>query len=51
MQIETLQSLDALLELDRLEGVEPDSQLITESRSLTATLKIRAMPAMPKVAF
>ena len=48
---ETLQSLNALLELDRLEGVEPDSQLVAESRSLTASLKIRAMPAMPKVTF
>jgi len=50
-RFETLQSLNALLELDRLEGVEPDAQLVTESRSLTASLKIRAMPAMPKVAF
>jgi tetratricopeptide (TPR) repeat protein len=37
----------SLIELDRLEGVEPALDIVEESRSLLARLKIRAVPAVP----
>jgi hypothetical protein len=37
----------SLIELDRLEGVEPPLEMVNESRSLLASLKVRAVPPMP----
>ena len=37
----------SLIELDRLEGVEPAIDIVEENRSLLARLKIRAVPAVP----
>lgn len=42
----TLTSL-SLIELDRLEGVEPPHEIVTESRSLLSSLKVRAVPSVP----
>jgi class 3 adenylate cyclase/tetratricopeptide (TPR) repeat protein len=42
----TLTSL-SLIELDRLEGVEPPLEMVTESRSLLSSLKVRAVPPVP----
>jgi class 3 adenylate cyclase/tetratricopeptide (TPR) repeat protein len=40
-------TLLSLIELDRLEGVEPAHEIVTESRALLATLKVRAVPPVP----
>jgi hypothetical protein len=40
----TMLSLD---ELDRLEGVEPPSERVHESRALLSSLKVRAVPPVP----
>ena len=40
-------SLLSLIELDRLEGIEPPLDVVTESRSLLGSLKVRAVPAVP----
>ena len=37
----------SLIELDRLEGIEPPIEMVTESRSLLASLKVRAVPPVP----
>jgi len=37
----------SLIEIDRLEGVEPPHEMVTESRSLLASLKVRAVPPVP----
>ena len=37
----------SLIELDRLEGVEPPLEMVTESRSLLGNLKVRAVPPVP----
>ncbi len=37
----------SLIELDRLEGVEPPQEMVDESRAAIAHLKIRALPATP----
>jgi class 3 adenylate cyclase/tetratricopeptide (TPR) repeat protein len=37
----------SLIELDRLEGVEPALDIVEESKVLLARLKIRAVPAVP----
>jgi len=37
----------SLIELDRLEGVEPALDIVEESKGLLARLKIRAVPAVP----
>ena len=37
----------SLIELDRLEGVEPPLEMVSESRSLLASLKVRAVPPFP----
>jgi tetratricopeptide (TPR) repeat protein len=42
----TLTSL-SLIELDRLEGVEPPLELVDDSRSLLASRKVRAVPPVP----
>ncbi len=36
-----------LIELDRLEGIEPPVDTVNESRSLLASLKVRAVPPVP----
>ena len=40
-------TLHALIDLDRLEGVEPASDIVCESRELLSKLKIRALPPTP----
>lgn len=42
----TLTSL-SLIELDRLEGVEPPLDIVNESRALLSSLKVRAVPPVP----
>ncbi len=37
----------SLIELDHLEGVEPPIEMVNESRSLLASLKVRAVPPVP----
>jgi tetratricopeptide (TPR) repeat protein len=37
----------SLIELDRVEGVEPSHAMVTESHSLLSKLKIRAVPSIP----
>jgi len=37
----------SLIELDRLEGVEPSHEMVTENRFMLANLKIRAVPPVP----
>jgi hypothetical protein len=36
-----------LIELDRLEGVEAPQEVLDESRSILAKLKVRAVPRIP----
>jgi len=38
----------SLIELDRLEGVEPALEVVNESRQLLASLKVRAVPPVPQ---
>jgi class 3 adenylate cyclase/tetratricopeptide (TPR) repeat protein len=38
----------SLIELDRLEGVEPPLEIVNESRSLLTNLKVRAVPPLPR---
>jgi tetratricopeptide (TPR) repeat protein len=49
-RFETALTLNAMVELDRLEGVEPPQDLVDESRAAIAALKIRALPAVPAIA-
>ena len=42
-------TLNALIELDRQEGIEPPQEVVDESRAAIAQLKIRALPAMPAI--
>jgi len=44
---ETALTMLSLIELDRLEGVEPPIELVNESRTLLAGFKIRAVPPIP----
>ncbi len=37
----------SLIELDRLEGIEPPIEMLTETRSVLASWKIRAVPPVP----
>jgi tetratricopeptide (TPR) repeat protein len=37
----------SLIELDRLEGIEPPPDLVNESRALLASLEVRAVPPVP----
>lgn len=37
----------SLIEVDRLEGVEPTLEMVNESRTLLANLKVRAVPPVP----
>ena len=48
-RFEVALTLNALIELDRQEGVEPPQELVDESRAAIAQLKIRALPAAPVV--
>src|SRR5258706_14539632 len=43
---ETLTQL-SLIELDRLEGIEPPLEMVAESRERLATFKVRAVPPVP----
>jgi predicted ATPase len=38
----------SLIELDKLEGVEPPLEMVEESRSTLANLKVRAVPPVPR---
>ena len=40
-------TLHSLIEVDRLEGVEPALEMVDESRGLLSKLKIRAIPTLP----
>ena len=42
-------TLNALTELDKLEGVEAPQALVDESRSILAALKVRALPPVPAI--
>jgi tetratricopeptide (TPR) repeat protein len=44
---ETLLTTLSLIELDRLEGVEPPIEMQDESRALLTSLKVRAVPPIP----
>jgi len=44
---ETTLTTLSLIELDRLEGVEPSHEMVTENRCMLASLKIRAVPPVP----
>jgi len=44
---EAMLTVLSLIELDRLEGVEPPIEMQNESRSLLASLKVRAVPPVP----
>jgi class 3 adenylate cyclase/tetratricopeptide (TPR) repeat protein len=48
-RFEVALTLNALIELDRLEGVEPAQEVVDESRAAIADLKIRALPAAPVI--
>jgi tetratricopeptide (TPR) repeat protein len=37
----------SLIEIDRLEGVEPALEMVNDSRALLASLKVRAVPPVP----
>jgi predicted ATPase/class 3 adenylate cyclase len=47
---ETALTVLSLIELDRLEGTEPPAEMVNESTSLLATLRIRAVPPIPHAA-
>jgi class 3 adenylate cyclase/tetratricopeptide (TPR) repeat protein len=47
---EALLTTLSLIELDRLEGVEPPIEMQDESRALLASLKVRAVPPIPTTA-
>jgi len=49
-QFEVVLNLSALIELDKLEGVEPAQEVVDEQRAAIAKLKIRALPALPQIA-
>jgi hypothetical protein len=46
-RFEVALTLNALIELDRFEGVDPPQELIDESGALIAALRIRTLPAVP----
>lgn len=46
-QFETALTLLSLVEIDRLEGIEPPLETVNESRSVLAALKVRAVPPVP----
>jgi class 3 adenylate cyclase/tetratricopeptide (TPR) repeat protein len=46
-RFETMLTTLSLIDLDRLEGIEPPIEMQDESRSLLASLKVRAVPPVP----
>ena len=44
---ETALTMLSLIEIDRLEGVEPTSEMVNESHALLSGLKVRAVPPVP----
>ena len=44
---ETTLTMLSLIELDRLEGVEPPIEMVGESRAALSNLKVRAVPPVP----
>ena len=46
-QFEATLTMLSLIELDRLEGIEPPPEMLTESLSLLASLKVRVVPPVP----
>jgi tetratricopeptide (TPR) repeat protein len=46
-QFEAALTMLTLIELDRLEGVEPAQEVLDESRAILAKLKVRAVPRIP----
>ena len=46
---EVMLTLLALIDLDRLEGVEPSPERVAESNALLSSLKVRAVPPLPHV--
>ena len=49
-RFEVTLTLLAFIRLDRLEGVEPSADAVSESGSLLASLKVRTVPAVPSFA-
>ena len=47
---ETTQTMLSLIELDKLEGVEPPLDIVEESRAALGKLKVRAVPPVPQPA-
>jgi len=43
-------TMHSLIELDRLQGIEPPIEMVNESQSLLARFKVRAAPPLPFVA-
>lgn len=50
-RFEVALTLNALVELDRLEGVDAPQEMVDESRAILAALKVRALPPVPAVSF
>ncbi|HEY8243757.1 MAG TPA: AAA family ATPase [Casimicrobiaceae bacterium] len=48
-RFEVALTLNALIELDRLEGVEAPQEMVDESRAILASLKVRALPPVPAI--
>ncbi len=48
-RFEVLLTLNALIELDRLEGVEPPQEQVDERAAAIAAIKVRALPAIPPI--
>ena len=44
---ETTLTTLSLIEIDRLEGIEPSHEIVSQNRDMLATLKIRAVPPVP----
>jgi tetratricopeptide (TPR) repeat protein len=44
---ETTLTTLSLIEIDRLEGIEPSHEMVAENRNMIANLKIRAVPPVP----
>ena len=48
-RFEVLLTLNALIELDKLEGVEPPQEFVDERAAAIANIKVRALPAVPNI--
>ena len=48
-RFEVALTLNALIELDRLEGVDAPQDVVDESRAILAALKVRALPPVPAI--